>query len=67
MADVGDAVAFGVGSAGAGVPGEVGSEGVRGAQAGAFADEDESESGLQDLADLVGEGLRGPARRGGLG
>ena len=42
-ADVGDAVAFGVGAAGVRLPGDVGAEGVGRAEAGAFADEDDGE------------------------
>jgi hypothetical protein len=38
VADVGDAVAFGVGASGARLPGDVDAEGVGGAEAGAFAD-----------------------------
>jgi len=42
-ADVGDAVAFGVGAAGAGSPSDVGSQGVGGAEAGALAYEHDDE------------------------
>jgi hypothetical protein len=58
-ADVGDAVAFGVGASGSGRPGEVGSEGVGGAEAGALADEEEGEVGVEGLADGVGDGDAG--------
>jgi hypothetical protein len=50
---VGDAEAFGVGAADLGIPGEVGSEGIRGAQAGTLSDQDQGELGVQELADFV--------------
>ena len=40
-ADIGDAVAFGVGAAGLGVVGEVDAEAVGGGEAGALSDEDD--------------------------
>ena len=58
-ADVGDAVAFSVGASGAGGPGKVGSEGVWGTEAGALADEEEGEVGVEGLADGVGDGDAG--------
>ena len=58
-ADVGDAVAFGVGAAGARLPGDVDAEGVGGAEAGALADEEDSDAGVEEGADGVGEGYAG--------
>ena len=55
-ADVGDAVALGVGAARARLPGEVDAEGVRRAESGALADEEHSELRVEELADVVGEG-----------
>ena len=43
VADVGDAVAFGVGATGTGSPGDVDAEGIWGAEAGAFSDERDRE------------------------
>ena len=76
-ADVGDAVAVGVGVVGVGVVDEVGAEGCGGGEAGAFAEEDEGELGVLELADVVldgdagvfdegegGEGDLGLSRRG---
>jgi hypothetical protein len=58
-ADVGDAVALGVGTAGAGVPGEIDTEGVWRAEAGALADEEQGDVGGEELTDGVGEGDAG--------
>jgi hypothetical protein len=55
-ADVGDAVAVGVGAAGSGIPGDVDAEGVWGAEAGALANENDGELGVEDGADVVGDG-----------
>jgi hypothetical protein len=65
-ADVRDAVAVGVGAAWSWVPGDVGAEGVGGAEAGALTDEDEREAGVKEGADMVGDGdagLGGDAER----
>ena len=65
-ADVGDAVAVGVGAAGSGIPGDVDAEGVWGAEAGTLADEDDGELGVEEGADVVGDGyacLGGDAER----
>ena len=53
---VGDAEAFGVGASNLWVPGEVGSEGIGGAQAGTLSNQDQGELGVHELADLVGYG-----------
>jgi hypothetical protein len=54
--DVGDAVAFGVGSAGTRMEGEISAEGIGRSQPRAFADEDQAEHGGQLCADLVRNG-----------
>jgi hypothetical protein len=56
IADVGQAVAVGVGAIRVGMPGEVGSETVRRGEAGAFADKDEAEAGPEMEADGVANG-----------
>jgi len=58
-ADIGDAVALGVGAARSRGPGDVGTEGVGRAEAGTFADEDDGCVGVEGLADLVGESYAG--------
>ena len=55
-ADVGDAVAFGVGAARARVPRDVGTERVGGTEAGALTDEDEGDLRGEREADLVADG-----------
>ena len=54
-ADVGDAVALGVGAAAARLPGEVDAEAVGGGQAGALADQHGDRFGAHRLADVVAE------------
>jgi len=58
-ADVGDAVAVGVGAAGSGIPGDVDAEGVGRAEARTLANEDDGEAGLEEGADVVGDGDAG--------
>jgi len=52
-ADVGDAVAFGVGAARARSPGDVGAERVGRTEAGTLADEYDGGVGVESCADLV--------------
>jgi hypothetical protein len=59
LPDVRDTVAFGVGAAGAGMPGDVGAEGVGRAEAGALADEDDGGVRVEGEADGIGEGDAG--------
>jgi len=59
VADVGDAVALGVGASGAGLPGDVDAKGVGRAEAGALADEQNGELCAEDEADLIADGYAG--------
>jgi hypothetical protein len=56
IADVGQAVAVGVGAVGVRMPGEIGSEAVGRGEAGTFADEDEAEAGSEMETDGVADG-----------
>jgi len=53
FADVGDAIAVGIGSGDEGGVDEVGAEAVGGAKAGAFAQKDEGDSGFEEGADFI--------------
>src|SRR5579864_407799 len=66
-ADVGDAVALGVGVAGARIEYEISAQAVGRAQAGAFAEEDEAGLGVNEFADVnlqADAGVNGEDQRG---
>ena len=52
-ADIGDAVAIGIGFSGDGTMGEISAETVGAAEAGTFAEQDQRDSRAEDFADFI--------------